>query len=105
VPYLNKYGTLEIFYSRFRDPHEYIYSTYKPSFQKINGSSRHGTLTKKIMHRIHNCQAAEFFKIFNNHEESKDKACFDFLQNQPFLKLSVGKIFYSRQVWLFTKIS
>ena len=29
------------------------------------------------------------------------KICFDMQQNQPLPKLSVGEVFYSRQIWLY----
>ena len=29
------------------------------------------------------------------------KVCFDMQQNQPIPKLSVGEVFYARQIWLY----
>lgn len=51
--------------------------------------------------RLHNMKAKKFFQILKEEKEDTVTVCFDCQQNQPLPKLSIGEVFYSRQVWLY----
>lgn len=52
-------------------------------------------------YRLHKLRAKKFFQILNTTGDKTITICFDCQQNQPLPKLSIGEIFYSRQVWLY----
>lgn len=51
--------------------------------------------------RLHKIRAKKFYEMLKVGDDNTITICFDCQQNQPLLKLSVGEIFYSRQVWLY----
>lgn len=55
----------------------------------------------KLQYRLHKSKAKRFFQILKEENEDTITVCFDCQQNQPLPKLSIGEIFYTRQVWLY----
>ena len=52
-------------------------------------------------YRLHKQRAKKFYSIMGENDDGTVKICFDMQQNQPLPKLSVGEVFYSRQIWLY----
>lgn len=101
---LSKYK--KFFYRNFNlgfgNPHSdtcFICKEFSVNIKKIKILEKKNELRTK--YRLHKMRAKAFFQYLNKHKENTIKICFDCQQNQPLPKLSVGEVFYSRQVWLY----
>ena len=52
--------------------------------------------------RLHKLRAKKFFQLLKHPLDAETiTVSFDMQQNQPLPKLSIGEVFYGRQVWLY----
>lgn len=96
----------KIFYENFNlgfgNPHSdtcFICKEFLVNIRKNKLLEKRNELLTK--YRLHKMRAKAFFKYMNTHKENTFKVCFDCQQNQPLPKMSIGEVFYSRQVWLY----
>lgn len=102
---LSKYK--KVFYKYFNlgfgNPHSDTCSTCK--MYQIEIEKEKENLEKlqsvKTQRKVHQMRAKKFHQIMNKPENTVIDIVFDLQQNQPLPKLSIGEIFYSRQVWLY----
>ena len=52
-------------------------------------------------YRLHKLRGKKCCSLMKEKNENVIKVCFDMQQNQLIPKLSVGEIFYARQIWLY----
>lgn len=96
----------KIFYSRFNlgfgNPRQDVCSFCEQLRMKIRIESDSTKLQQLITEfRLHKRKAKSFYSLMNESLPNTLTVCFDMQQNQPLPKLSVGEVFYSRQVWLY----
>ena len=53
------------------------------------------------MYRLHKLRSKKFFQLLKCCDDDTVKICFDMQQNQPLPKLSIGEVYYSRQIWIY----
>lgn len=51
--------------------------------------------------RLHKLRAKNFFELVGTKVPDTVSVSFDMQENQPLPKLSVGEVYYSRQIWMF----
>jgi len=51
--------------------------------------------------RLHKLRAKKFFQLLKLKDPNTVTISFDMQQNQPLPKLSIGEVFYARQIWLY----
>lgn len=96
----------KIFYTKFNmgfgSPHSDTCSTCKEFIIKIkleHDLERRNQLRAQL--RLHKLRAKKCFQISKQKNDNETDVFFDMQQNQPIPKLSIGEVFYLRQVWLY----
>ena len=95
-----------VFISRFNlgfgNPRTDVCSFCETTKMEIKSSSTPAAKQKLITDlRVHKLRASKFFDLLRNTQPDTITISFDMQQNQPLPKLSVGEVFYARQVWLY----
>ncbi|KAK5648380.1 hypothetical protein RI129_003272 [Pyrocoelia pectoralis] len=96
----------KVFYTDFNlgfgNPHTDTCSTckkFKVSIKNTKDIAEKGDL--RTQYRLHKLRAKKFYDTMKTESADTIKIVFDMQQNQPLPKLSVGEVFFSRQVWLY----
>nr|CAH7721051.1 unnamed protein product [Callosobruchus chinensis] len=86
----------------FGNPHTDTCSTCKKfevRIKQTQDSNKKGDLRTQL--KLHKLRAKKFYQLMNKESPNTVKIIFDMQQNQPLPKLSVGEVFFTRQVWLY----
>lgn len=96
----------KIFYSDFNlgfgNPHTDTCSTCKKFevlIKQTKDLDKRGDLRTQL--KLHKLRAKKFYQLMKEESPNVIKIIFDMQQNQPLPKLSVGEVFFTRQVWLY----
>ena len=86
----------------FGNPRQDVCSFCEVQRNKVN-SEKDARKKQEYMtqFRLHKLRAKKFYQIMREKAPGVISVCFDMQQNQPIPKLSVGEVFYARQVWLY----
>lgn len=96
----------KVFYEDFNlgfgNPHTDTCSTCKKFLVSIKTTKDvDKRLELRTQLKLHKLRAKKFYDIMKAESADTVKIVFDMQQNQPLPKLSVGEVFFCRQVWLY----